>query len=87
MSINNIREQLVPITNSGSGSLFIGTPSSDSEYFYSDGNVVVGEGETIDLPIYFTAPLANPYSGLLTFPTSDPYNPSVGVWRRWPFLS
>ena len=79
VSINNIHEQLVPITNSGSGSLFIGTPSSDSEYFYSDGNVVVGEGETIDLPIYFTAPLANPYSGLLTFPTSDPYNPSVEV--------
>ena len=36
VSINNIHEQLVPITNSGSGSLFIGTPSSDSEYFYSD---------------------------------------------------
>ena len=47
--------------------------------FWSEGNLVISEGDTAYLPVYFSAELANPYSAILTIPTSDPYQPTVEV--------
>ena len=61
------------------GSLVIGTPTSATAEFSGIGNIIIAEGDTASLEVAFYTELANLYSGSLTYPTSDPFTPTITI--------
>ena len=79
VSINSIHTQTFQLVNSGVGSLVIGAPTSATAEFSGTGDIIIAEGDTASLEVAFDTELANLYSGSLTYPTSDPFTPTITI--------
>ncbi|MGE0078766.1 MAG: PEGA domain-containing protein [Bacteroidales bacterium] len=78
--INSISSQSVDILNSGGDQLTLSSfASTVPEFTYTIGSVSISPNENTNLAITFQPTVLQSYSGIISFSTNDPNNPTYSI--------